>query len=141
MHHACTTHRSDIFPRSNAGSTRESPSRGQEAASTASLSSVLEYLRPLYFKLPLHDSPQTGAMILDRWLNHPNNVAMHAHLGLSPHAFRLVFAQLVELGELRPTKYISAELKFAIFLYICRGALGVRHTAETFQVSFETVGK
>ena len=66
---------------------------------------------------------------------------MHAQLGVSSHAFLLVLSQLVELGDLKPTKFVSAELKLAIFLYICRGALGVRHTAETFQVSFETVSR
>ena len=100
---------------------------------------AFQYLYPLYNKLPLHNSPFRGSMILDRWLSHPNDAAMRAHLGITPHAFRLVYAELRDLGGLVDSKHISAGLKLAIFLYICREALGVRHTAETFQVSLESV--
>ena len=100
-----------------------------------------QYLYPLYNKLPLHDSPMTGSMVLDRWLSHPNSSAMQAQLGVSPHAFRFLYGQLRELGDLSHSKYISADLKLAVFLYICREALGVRHAAETFQVSLESIAK
>ena len=63
----------------------------------------LNYLDPLYNTLPPYEYSLAGAMVLDRWLNHLHNAAMHAHLGISPHAFHLVFPQLQELGNHRPT--------------------------------------
>ena len=68
-------------------------------------------------------------MILDRWLSHPNNVPVRAHVGLSPHACRMVFAQL---GEFGPTEYNICRVE------ICHLSMLL---AEDLQVSLEKIRK
>ena len=82
----------------------------------------------------------TGEMKLEEWLRrHPN--AMHAHLGVDPSTFILVLCDLENLGGLAATRHISTRVQLAMFLYICKEGVGVRHAGECFQRSLYTVSK
>ena len=91
-------------------------------------------------KRSLHDSSMTGEKKVAEWLRrHPD--AMHSQLGVDPSTFMLLLHDLETLGELSPTRWISTRVQLAIFLYMCREGLGVRHAGEAFQRSLETVAK
>jgi len=66
---------------------------------------------------------------------------MHSHLGVFPSTFKLVLHDIETLGGLAPTRYISTWVQLAIFLYICKEGLGVRHAGEAFQRSLDTISK
>ncbi len=101
---------------------------------------VLRLCSSRLLKRRLHDSMMTGEMKVSEWLRrHPS--AMHSQLGVSLTTFRLVLHDLEELGGLAPTRYISSWIQLAIFLYMCREGLGVRHAGECFQRGLETVAK
>jgi len=92
-------------------------------------------------KLRTHDSRMTGEMQIEEWYQrHPG--AMHSHLGVFSSTFKLVLYDLETVGGgLAPTRYISIRGQLAIFLYICKEGLGVRHAGEAFQRSLDTVSK
>jgi len=61
--------------------------------------------------------------------------------GRSPFDLQACLVRSSTLGGLAPTRYISTRVQLAIFLYICKEGLGVRHAGEAFQRSLDTVSK
>lgn len=105
------------------------------------LQSMLILVKPLYYKVPMSTQKGYGLQKVHRWLLHPSPKPMHHQLGISPFVFRLLLIDLQIKSGLVDSRYVMVEEKLAIFLYICRKALTVRHTAEAFQRSPDTVAR
>ena len=89
-------------------------------------------------KRRIHDSKMTGEMKVAEWLTR-HDEAMRSQLGVIPATFRHVLLDLETMGGLAPTRYVSTSVQLAIFLYICREGLGLRHAGECFQRSLNTI--
>lgn len=102
-------------------------------------SAIIAYAGPYYDKIPYHTSILTGeGWVLELLDGHPKR--MHTELGVHVPVFRQLILELQEVG-LGPSKHISLEEKVAIFLYASVTGLSVRHLAERFQHSNETISK
>ncbi|KAF7324140.1 putative nuclease HARBI1-like protein [Mycena kentingensis (nom. inval.)] len=87
---------------------------------------------------PFHTSSLTGALWLDELLcGHPDRI--HQQLGMSAMMFLLLAAELVQLGGLENSKWVSAQEKLAIFVYWLVHGSSQRELCERFQRSGSTI--
>ena len=102
------------------------------------LFSILLQVSPIS-KQPYHTSSLSGEKwVLELLQGHPGRI--HHELGIYKHIFLKLIAELVGLGY-SPSRYITLEEQLAIFLYTCRTGLSIRHIAERFQRSSDTISK
>ena len=80
------------------------------------------------------DYSSDRAMVLDPRLKHHNNAAMHAHLGISHHAFQLAFVRLQELRNYHPTRYISGVEVCDLFECL-QGSWGFRSPQKSLKLA------
>ena len=89
---------------------------------------------------PFHDSSLSGsARLRELRCGHPD--AMRAILGVTHTVFASVLGELQIYAGLSRTKHVESDEQLAIFLYIARGGLSVRHAGMWFQRSNGTIAK
>ena len=95
--------------------------------------------KPLYNKIPYHDSALTGtAWVLELLNGHPE--CIHNELGVHKNVFNTLIEEL-ELAGYVSSKHVYLKEQLTIFLYTCVTGLSLRHVCECFQCSGETVSK
>ena len=101
---------------------------------------VLLYASPLYWKQPYHISALTGeAWVKELVVGHPDKIK--DELGIHLHVFLIFLHQLRVIGGLTDSIEVSLQEQAAIFLYTCVTGLSLRHIAEQFQCSVDTIPK
>lgn len=99
------------------------------------------YSAPLYWKQPYHTSILTG----QGWVNelihgHPDRI--WNELGMRLHVYLFFVHELRTICGLTDSRRgVSVEEQAAIFLYMCVTGLSVRHVAERFQRSNDTISR
>jgi hypothetical protein len=97
------------------------------------------YALPCYWKQPYHMSALTGITWVEELkYGHPNRI--WTELGMCLHVFIALVAEL-HLCGLADSQYIVLEEQVVIFLYMLVTGLSIRHIAERFQHSNETISK
>lgn len=90
--------------------------------------------------IPYNTSMLTGfAWVLEQLGG--NSRRMRNNLGISPAVFLRLAVALRTHASLTDSKYITAEVQLAMFLYTCRKAAATREVEERFQHSTATVSK
>ncbi|KAF4616740.1 hypothetical protein D9613_008850 [Agrocybe pediades] len=99
------------------------------------------YSNPNYWKQPLHTSALSGQAWVNELIHgHPDRIFMA--LGMRLHVFTAFCANLTLLGGVTISRHgVTVEEQAAIFLYTCVTGLSIRHVAERFQRSNETISK
>ena len=106
---------------------------------TIGIATVL-YASSYYWKQPYHTSALTGAAWVKELIHgHPNRI--WTELSMRLHVFIALVLELRLVGGLADSRYVGLEEQVAIFLYICVTGLSIRHVAERFQRSNETISK
>jgi DNA-binding NarL/FixJ family response regulator len=89
--------------------------------------------------IPYHTSILSGEGWVKELLNgHPERIRME--LGTHRFIFDILVAELQAAGYTH-SKHVKIEEQLAIFLYICVTGLTIRHVAERFQRSNDTISK
>lgn len=89
---------------------------------------------------PYHTSILSGSAWLQELLDGHRD-RMKDSLGVRPLVFRCLELQLINLGGLRPRRYVDTSEQLAIFLYQIVTNNSIRKTAERFQRSNETISR
>ena len=76
--------------------------------------------------------------VLELISGHPDRI--YCELALRKEEFILLMAEFHSLGH-RDTRRVTLEEQVAIFLYMCVTGLTVRHVAERFQRSNDTISR
>ena len=88
---------------------------------------------------PYHDSALSGGQWVQELLQgHPDRI--HHELGVHKKVFNMLIQWLRTHGH-GHSRYITLHEQLAIFLYMCRTGLSIRHVGERFQRSIETVSR
>ena len=86
--------------------------------------------KPLYNKIPYHDSALTGtAWVLELLNGHPERI--RNELGVHKNVFNALIEEL-ELAGYVSSKHVYLEEQLAIFLYTCVTGLSLHHVCEHF---------
>ena len=105
----------------------------------AAIAAVVSFATHLYNKTPYHTSVLTGANWVAELLHgHPERI--WCELGVHEHVFRFLISYLQTIS-VHHSRNVLLEEQLAIFLYRCVTGLSIRHVAERFQRSNETVSK
>ena len=105
----------------------------------AAIAAVVLFATHLYDKTPYHTSALSGATwVVELLQGHPERI--RCEFGLHEHVFRFLVSYLQTIG-VRHSRGVLLEEQLAIFLYRCVTGLSVRHVAERFQRSNDTVSK
>jgi hypothetical protein len=97
------------------------------------------YALPHYSKQPYHTSALTGvAWVKELKYGHPDRI--WTELGMRLHVFIALVAEL-RLCGLADSRYVGLEEQVAIFSYMLVTGMSIRHVAERFQRSNETISK
>lgn len=90
--------------------------------------------------VPYHTSILTGMGWVQELLQgHPERI--RTELGVHKHIFLVLITELRAVGHTDSKKGVKLEEQLAIFLYMCVTGLTIRHVAERFQRSNETISK
>ena len=105
----------------------------------AAIAAVVSFAAHLYNKIPYHTSALSGATwVLELLQGHPE--CIQCELGVHGHVFQLLVSYLQTIG-VQHSRGVFLEEQLAIFLYRCVTGLSIRHVAERFQCSNDTVSK
>lgn len=98
------------------------------------------YSSPWYWKQPYHTSVLTGEAWVKELINGHYD-RMWTELGVRVHVFLAFVHELRVLSGLEDSRYIGLNEQAAIFLYMCVTGMSIRHVAERFQRSNDTISK
>lgn len=98
------------------------------------------YSSPWYWKQPYHTSVLTGEAWVKELINGHYD-RMWTELGVRVHVFLAFVHELRVLSDLEDSRYIGLNEQAAIFLYMCVTGMSIRHVAERFQRSNDTISK
>lgn len=88
---------------------------------------------------PYHTSSLTGQeWVMELIVGHPERI--RCELGVHVEVFESLVSDLRSLGH-ADSRHVSLEEQLAIFLYACVTGLSLRHLAERFQRSNDTVSR
>jgi hypothetical protein len=105
----------------------------------AAVAAVVSFATHLYDKIPYHTSALSGASwVVELLQGHPERI--RCELGVHEHVFRFIVSYLQMIG-VQHSRGVLIEEQLAIFLYKCVTGLSIRHVAERFQRSNDTVSK
>jgi hypothetical protein len=105
----------------------------------ATIAAVVSFATHLYDKIPYHTSTLSGAnWVVELLQGHPERI--RCELGVHQHVFQFLISYLQTIG-VQHSRGVFLEEQLAIFLYRCVTGLSVRHVAERFQRSNDTVSK
>jgi hypothetical protein len=90
--------------------------------------------------IPMHTSVLTGQAWLDELITGHHRRFREA-LGMAKHVFLQLSIELQMFHGLRPSKFVSANEKLAIFLHMARTGSSTRMLQEQFQRSGDTISK
>jgi hypothetical protein len=102
----------------------------------ASMHGILQTIYPKDPE-PYHTSALTGQdWVIELLTGHPEHI--RCELGMHANAFMELISELHTMGH-SDSKFVSLEEQLAIFLYTSMTGLLIRHVAERFQCSNETI--
>src|SRR5215472_5800093 len=103
------------------------------------LTSLIKLLNSLYNHHPKYTSILTGhAWVLELLVGHPDHI--QTSLGINQEVFLHLVSTLHDMG-LSDSRHVTLEEQVAIFLHGCVTGLPIRHLAERFQQSNDTISK
>lgn len=103
------------------------------------IAAVVSFATHLYDKIPYHTSALSGAAWVAELLDgHPERI--RCELGVHKHVFRFLISYLQTIG-VQHSRNVLLEEQLAIFLSRCVTGTSIRHVAERFQRSNETISK
>ena len=98
---------------------------------------IVEYITPLYDKIPYHTSALSGkAWVLELLNGHPK--CIHCELAVHKYIFNALIKELSTMG-LKPLWNVTSKEKLSILLYKRVTGLSVEHVGEHFQHSNDTI--
>jgi len=95
---------------------------------------------PLYWKQTYHTSKLTGEEWVKELINGHYD-RMWTELGMHVHVFLVFVHELCILCGLNDSRNVGLNEQAAIFLYMYITGMSIRHVAERFQRSNETISK
>ena len=98
------------------------------------------YASPLYWKQDYHTSILTGEEWVKELINGHHD-RMRTELGMHVHVFLAFVHELRVVCGLGDSRHVGLDEQVAIFLYMCVTGLSIRHVAERFQRSNDTISK
>jgi hypothetical protein len=101
------------------------------------LTSLSHRLESFHLRQPFHTSALTGrAWVRELLHGHPGRIRIS--LGVSKDVFRKLILTVRQMG-MSDSRHVTLEEQLAIFMHGCVTGLTIRHLAERFQRSNDTI--